>query len=324
MPCTYCSNPKHTRKDCGEISGDFDTYEKVSRLVRDEYVNRLTELGLVPGAVVRTYNRTDNFMQKFSEVAIKALGDVDMFSCYSGPGKKDFARETPTKEHIILDDDDDRMVTPTHCYEVVQASDESWSDDWVANQILDFESFKALFKGKKRHVGFEAEKIGCVVKKYTTHQESIDEMIARLNAEQENQKKKATIMKDEKSIYVVTATSHTDDYKRKYTNVETKTAISYETAISIAAHMFLERAQDYELFYDEEDTLESFASCVNEADEAGLAEAVYDFFMSNESLFHGEYVPMTFEVEITEQKAFSVASGDLKQIASELIESLED
>lgn len=169
MPCTYCGSNEHTRSKCDNFEKDFKTYEKVSTLVRKDYVESLTEKGIVPGAVVKTYNRTKNFMNKFSETPVMGLGNVDMFSCYSGPGKRAFGNDSPTREHIILDDDDDRLVTPNHCYEIVEASDQGWATDWITTQVLTDDEFKVMFKGKKRHIGFKASVGGCVVKKYTTH-----------------------------------------------------------------------------------------------------------------------------------------------------------
>ena len=67
MPCTYCGSNEHTRSKCDNFEKDFKTYEKVSIQARRKYINTLLKKGINPGALVRTYNRTDNFMQKSSE-----------------------------------------------------------------------------------------------------------------------------------------------------------------------------------------------------------------------------------------------------------------
>lgn len=325
MPCTYCGNPNHTRKQCEEINNDYQTYLKVSSLVREEYINRLTELGLVPGAVVRTYNRTKNFMNTSSEVAIEGLGDVDMFSCYSGAGKKGFAVESPTKEHIVLADEDDRMVTPNHCYEVIEPSDSKWNESWITTQLLDFESFKAMFKGKKRHIGFEATKFGCVVKKYTTHQETVDEMIARLNRESEEEESMLNQNEDQAGnpIYVITVTSTSDCYKRPHADTWAKTATSYEDAKAVAAQIYLEHVSDYETFEYEKDLFGEFQAAISDTDD--IVTSVYDFFTENsDTLFQGEYVPCTFSVDLSEEATTTCSSEKITEIVEELVEILTE
>ena len=324
MPCTYCGNPKHTRKQCEEFSNDFQTYLNVSTLVRQGYVESLTEKGIVPGAVVRTYNRTKNFMNTSSEVPVRSLGNVDMFSCYSGPGKKAFANETPTREHIILDDDDERLVTPNHCYEVVQASDQNWSTSWVTTPVLTEDEFKTMFKGKKRHIGFEASLFGCVVKKHTTHQESMEEIVARYQREAEEEEAKMSNVINGESIYVVTGTSTTDDYKRVHSSSETKTATDFDTAQALAAQMYLEQAEDWDTFYFHKDLLAELSNSLSDTTDAGAT--TYEFFSSHgETLFEGEFVPTTFYVTIEEQETEAANVSALRETVQDLAERfLED
>ena len=326
MPCTYCGNPKHTRKQCEEMSNDFQTYEKVSTLVRQDYVESLTEKGIVPGAVVRTYNRTKNFMNKSSEVPVRGIGNLDMFSCYSGPGKRAFANASPTREHIILDDDDDRLVTPNHCYEIVEASDQAWATSFVTTQLLTEDEFKAMFKGKKRHIGFEASLFGCVVKKYTTYQESMEEIVARYQQEAEDDEAKNASDEEQSGapIYVITFTSTSDCYKRPHTDTWAKTAISYEDAQAICLQGYLEQVSDWDTFeFNEGHFAEGFLSAAKDTD--NLIESVYDFFMINgDDLFKGEFVPVTFSIDISEETTSTCSTQKITELVEELVETLEE
>ena len=323
MPCTYCGNPKHTRKQCEELSNDFQTYLKVSTLVREDYVERLTEKGIVPGAIVRTYNRTNNFMNKSSETPVKGIGNLDMFSCYSGPGKKAFANDSPTREHIILDDDDERLVTPNHCYEIVQASDQDWSTSFVTTQVLTEDEFKAMFKGKKRHIGFETSLFGCVVKKYTTHQETIEEMVARYNREAEEEKIKEERLgatDDGAPIYVVTTVSTIDCYKRPHTTSTSRTAANIEDATALAAYLYLEESVGYDILERNEDLFEEFKSEMSVTEDK--TETCYRFFAENEhALFEGEYVPKTFDLVIDEQQTTSVSRLEIEEMIKDILET---
>ena len=317
MPCTYCGDPKHTRKNCPNIEKDFNTYLEVSAAVRADYIERLTDKGIVPGAVVKTYNRTKNFMKTYSETPVEGLGDVDMFSCYSGPGKRDFAVASPTKEHIILADDDDRMVTIAHCYEIVEPSNNSWDPEWITKQLLSFDEFKTLFKGKKRHMGFEAEKIGCVVKKYTTEPRTIEDIIRDMNEEEEE-----VLTETSGAVFVVTVTDHTDDYKRKHTYTRTLTASTEEDAVGLAAFSYLERVSDYEVFYHNEELYNEFKTAMS--DTGDPVNTAYKFFSANaDELFAGEYVPTTFEVSISSETTSKIPEAQLTGLVSEIIEVME-
>ena len=319
MPCTYCSNPKHTRKECEEIDNDFQTYLNVSTLVREDYVRELTKKGIVPGAVVRTYNRTKSFMNTSSEVAVAGLGNVDMFDCYIKTGRQLSALKSPTKEHIILDDDDERMVTPNHCYEIIQESEQDWTATWVTTPVLTEDEFKETFKGKKRHIGFEKTLYNCVVTRYTDGVESVEEMIARLNREAEEEERKMSNVINGESIYVVTATSTSDDYKRVHSSSETKTATSLETAQALAAQMYLERADEWDTFYFHKETLQELSDALADTNDA--AATTYKFFQRHEeTLFEGEYVPMTFCITIEEQQTEVADTSAIRETVQELVE----
>ena len=319
MPCTYCSNPKHTRKECEEIDNDFQTYLNVSTLVREDYVRELTKKGIVPGAVVRTYNRTKNFMNTSSEVAVAGLGNVDMFDCYIKTGRQLSALKSPTKEHIILDDDDERMVTPNHCYEVVQESEQDWTATWVTTPVLAEEEFKAMFKGKKRHIGFEKTLYNCAVTRYTDGEETVEEMIARLNKEAEEEERKMSNVINGESIYVITGTSTTDDYKRVHSSSETKTATNFETAQALAAQMYLEQAEDWDTFYFHKDLLQELSSAVSDTND--VAATTYKFFERHEgTLFEGEFVPTTFYVTIEEQQTEVADTTAIQETVQDLAE----
>lgn len=323
MPCTYCSNPKHTRKECEEINNDFQTYLNVSIGVREDYVRELTKKGIVPRAVVRTYNRTENFMNKFSEVAVAGLGNVDMFDCYINAGRQLSALKSPTKEHIILDDDDERMVTPNHCYEVVQESEQDWTATWVTTPVLTEDEFKAMFKGKKRHIGFEKTLYNCAVTRYTDGAESIEEMVARLQREAEEEKRKMSNVINGESIYVVTATSTSDDYKRVHSSSETKTATSFETAQALAAQMYLEQAEDWDTFYFHKDLLKELSTALSDTNDTGAT--TYEFFERHEgTLFEGEYVPTTFHITIEEQQTEVANVSALRETVQDLVERFSE
>ena len=319
MPCTYCSNPKHTRKECEEINNDFQTYLNVSIGVREDYVRELTKKGIVPGAVVRTYNRTDKFMNKFSEVAVAGLGNVDMFDCYTKVGRDIRPVSTPSRESIILDDDDERMVHPLQCYEIVQESEQDWTATWVTAPVLTEDEFKAMFKGKKRHIGFEKTLYNCAVTRYTDGAESIEAMIARLQKEAEEEKRKMSNVINGESIYVVTATSTTDDYKRVHSSSETKTATSFETAQALAAQMYLEQAEDSDIFYFHKDLLQELSNALSDTND--VAATTYKFFdRHEETLFEGEYVPMTFYINIEEQKTEVADTSTIQETVQDLVE----
>jgi len=317
MPCTYCSNPKHTRKQCSEIAEDYRVYLAVSETVRQEYAAELSDKGIVPDAVVRTYNRTSNFMNTSSEVKVDVIGPLDMFDCYIKVGRQTFANKMPTKEHIILGDDDDRMVGMNHCYEVVQNSDRKWSPDDFTVPLMSNDEFLAMFKGKKRHVAFEKTLHNCVVKRCVDGEESVEEMVARLNAKM---KEEEEAMKSDKGepIYVVTAVATTDDYKRPYSDTETVTATSLAMAEALAARMYLQRCDEWDVFDFDKDRLEKLAGLM--ADTSTPAATAYEFFQHNEdALFEGEYVPKTFEITISEQETDSCTDDEITDLVNELV-----
>ena len=169
MPCTYCSSNEHTRAKCDKIEKDFKTYEEVSILARGKYINTLLEKGINPGASVRTYNRTKNFMQKFSESKVVSLDNLDVFSHYKKIGRGIVGVYIVSQELIKLDDDDKRSVSVKHCYEVVEGPPSEWdaTGSWVQTQLLDFDEFKVMFKGKRRHPGFAGKLSNCIVKELT-------------------------------------------------------------------------------------------------------------------------------------------------------------
>ena len=176
-----------------------------------------------------------------------------------------------------------------------------------------------MFKGKKRHIGFEASLFGCVVKKHTTHQESMEEIVARYQREAEEEETKMSNVINGESIYVVTGTSTTDDYKRVHSSSETKTATDFETAQALAAQMYLEQAEDWDTFYFHKDLLGKLSSAVS--DTADPAATTYEFFSSHgETLFEGEFVPTTFYVTIEEQETEVANVSALRETVQELAE----
>lgn len=326
MPCTYCGSNKHTRGKCDKIEKDFKTYEKVSILAREKYINTLLEKGIRPGSIVKTHNRTKNFMQKSSETEVVSLGRMDVLSHYNKIGRSISGIYIESQNLIELADDNDDMVSIKHCHEVVELSSTEWdaTGEWTQTQLLDFGEFKALFKGKKRHPAFTGELYTCIVKELTEKKETTEEIAARVAAEIE--RKEATLAEREdalevegESVYVITATSTCDDYKRPYTDSESYTASNWESAVAIAAKMYLERAQDYDLFAYDSEGREGFRNAVASSDQV-LAELVYDHFYENEeSLFAGEYVPQTFQVTIQNQATSTVSESSLDRLVSGLL-----
>ena len=323
MPCTYCQHPHHTRKQCEEINNDFQTYLNVSVGVREDYVRELTRKGIVPGAVVRTYNRTKDFTNKSSEVAVAGLGNVDMFDCYTKVGRNIHPASMPTNLNIILDDDDERMVHPTHCYRIVEESEQDWTATWVTTPVLTEDEFKAMFKGKKRHIGFEKTLYECAVTRYTDGVESIEDMVARLQREAEEEKMSSQDNETGNPIYVITVTSTNDDYKRPHADTWAKTATSYEDAKAVAAQIYLEHVSDYETFEYEQDLFSEFQAAISDTDD--IVTAVYDFFEENcGDLFQGEYVPCTFSVELSEEETTTCSPEKITEIVEELVETLTE
>ena len=186
MPCTYFSSNKHTRAKCDKLEKDFKTYEKVSVLAREKYINTLLEKDINPGALVRTYNRTNNFMQKFSESKVVSLSSLDIFSHYKKIGRSITDIYIESQELIELDDDNEKPVSVKHCYEVVEKSSSEWdtTGSWTRAQLLDFNEFKVMFKGKKRHPAFTGELFNCIVKELTTKKQTTAEVIAEMEAEE--------------------------------------------------------------------------------------------------------------------------------------------
>ena len=187
MPCTYCSSNRHTRGKCDKIEKDFKTYEKVSILAREKYINTLLEKGIRPGAVVRTYNRGKNFMNKFSETKVVNLGKLDILSHYKKIGRSITGIYIESQNLIELADDNEDRVSVKHCYEIVEPSSEEWdtTGNWAQTQLLGFDEFKATTKGKKRHPAFTGEIYTCIVKKLTIKEETLEEIVARVNVEAE-------------------------------------------------------------------------------------------------------------------------------------------
>ena len=104
------------------------------------------------------------------------------------------------------------------------------------------------------------------------------------------------------SKYLITATSTSDDYKRVYSNAETKTASSYEDAVACAVSFYLERVNDYDMFEYEDAT--EFNSIVDEhkGDFGELMQTLHEYFEASEdTLFKGEFVPNTYCVSIEQE-----------------------
>ena len=104
-------------------------------------------------------------------------------------------------------------------------------------------------------------------------------------------------------IFIVTATSTDDDYKRPYSHSETKMATSRKDAVARAAEFYLEEALNTDKFEWHDST--KFKSIVSEyaGNLEGLTEAIYTYFDHDEDqMFVGEFVPNTFYVTIGEEQ----------------------
>jgi hypothetical protein len=261
-------------------------------------------------------------MNKFSESEVVSLGPVDVFSHYKKIGRTPSAIYIVAEKTIVLSDENDDLVSVKHCYEIVEPSEEQWDSEgaWVNTQLIDFADFKALIKGKKRHPAFTGELYNCIVKEMTTKKETLDEIVARVNADMEAKASSdgpGGELEESSPVYVVTSTSTSDDYKRPYTSTETKTALTQEDASAVAAYMYLERVQEYGLLDYDEVTLKELKSITSGADLL-VPDKVCDFFETNDQLFQGEYVPTTFSVSVESRTSTTVGVEAIKNILNEL------
>jgi hypothetical protein len=124
-------------------------------------------------------------MQKFSESRVVSLGSLDIFSHYKKIGRSITGIYIESQELIELDDDNEKPVSVKHCYEVVEKSSSEWdtTGSWTQTQFLDFDEFKSMFKGKKRHPAFTGELFNCIAKELTTKKQTTAEIIAEMEAE---------------------------------------------------------------------------------------------------------------------------------------------
>ena len=105
------------------------------------------------------------------------------------------------------------------------------------------------------------------------------------------------------SKYLITATSTSDDYKRVYSNAETKTASSYEDAVACAVSFYLERVHDYDMFEYEDATEFNSIVDAHKGNFRELMQTLHDYFEgSYETLFKGEFVPNTYSVSIEQEE----------------------
>ena len=122
-----------------------------------------------------------------------------------------------------------------------------------------------------------------------------------------------------KTIYAVTATETSDDYKRPQGWSEVKLARTYEDAKAIAAHMYLEQMQDGPTFAMYEEIYTEFKKAVANTNATEIVDKVYDFFQAKQyDLFVGEFVPCTFTVDIKERILTKVPSKTLMTMVKDL------
>jgi hypothetical protein len=321
MPCTYCGNLRHTRSKCNLIEKDFNEYSSLSILVRQKFVNDLLGSGIKRNTVVKTYNREGGWGT--SECKLVSLGGLDLLSCYQKSGRSLMSVAFNSILVIEVDDNDPRPISRKHCndYEsnprIVKEGDEDWSQEWVEAQLLDFSEFKTRFKSKKRHHAFTGELYNCIAKELTKKKQVASETIENVKAQV---RKEPCETQDSGSIYVVTSTSTSDDYKRPYSSSQVRTTVTYEEARSIASYMYLEHVLEYDTFGYEKDLMLDFKEQVTDSDVGSVADRVYDFFTENEHIFRGEYVPSTFSLSITDNTTSTVSTTSLIQMMNETTE----
>tara|TARA_Y100000592_G_scaffold47800_2_gene75882 strand:- start:1964 stop:2365 length:402 start_codon:yes stop_codon:yes gene_type:complete len=102
-------------------------------------------------------------------------------------------------------------------------------------------------------------------------------------------------------IFIVTATSTDDDYKRPYVSSETAMATSREDAVVRAVEFYLERLDGgYSFDYHSPSGFNQIIEKHRNSPQS-LFSALYDYFESNpEGMFTGEFVPETLSVTISE------------------------
>jgi hypothetical protein len=122
-------------------------------------------------------------------------------------------------------------------------------------------------------------------------------------------------------IFVVTATTRTDDYKRPNVEVQTFSVSSRADAENLTAQLYLENARDFDVFYSNEELKEGLLEGVaelrvelaNEDDvpsHDSVAEYVIAFFEDESHLFEGEYVDTIFEVDFESQEVATINNED--------------
>jgi len=128
------------------------------------------------------------------------------------------------------------------------------------------------------------------------------------------------------SIYVITATSTSDDYKRVYSSSTTKMATSYEDAVACAVEFYLEEVSDCEKFEYHDATAFNAIVDANRGDFRNLMTGLFEYFESDpEGMFDGEYVPTTFQVFIgDEQNNIELNQSAITELALEIRNSTAD
>ena len=128
------------------------------------------------------------------------------------------------------------------------------------------------------------------------------------------------------SIYIVTATSTSDDYKRVYSSSTTKMATSYEDAVACAVEFYLEEVSDCEKFEYHDATAFNEIVDANRGDFRNLMTGLFEYFESDRAgMFDGEYVPTTFQVTISdEQNNIELNQSAIAELAFEIRNSTAD
>jgi len=119
-------------------------------------------------------------------------------------------------------------------------------------------------------------------------------------------------------IFIVTATSTNDDYKRPRVSSETAMASSREDAVIRAVEFYLERLDSGYSFDFHNPSGFSKVIEQHRNNSQSLFSALYNYFESNpEGMFTGEYVPETLCVTISEREQVPL---DTKSILSTIDE----
>jgi hypothetical protein len=126
-------------------------------------------------------------------------------------------------------------------------------------------------------------------------------------------------------IFIVTATSTDDDYKRPHVSSETAMATSYEDAVVHAVEFYLERLDEGYAFDYHNPARFSKIIEQHRNNHNALFSALLDYFESNpEGMFTGEFVPETLCVTIEESEHAPVDTKPVLSMVDEIARYIKE